>query len=304
MTQQTLFHPLDLDGAPIDASFSVEAIDGGFAILFASRGGTKGTPEARNIEYHVGLTILLRRLKSLDATMTDILLDSAAARRRPLTERRLSLPIKFSLPVALGGIEDPDVFRRVLSDAQKDVLVAPGRDAKHGNRMRSIRISFHLPARRAWMDLHEIARFLVGEDAVRPTSDPVELRKRASRLEEYGLVSKPKGNQSPAVVEGPGARRYNRLPSVAAYVLRRANGHCELCGQATFVTDHGEIYLEVHHVVQLAAGGPDTPENTVAVCPNCHRELHFGVDRQPRIDSLYEQVPELVRIVGTHDLAA
>ena len=29
-------------------------------------------------------------------------------------------------------------------------------------------------------------------------------------------------------------------------------------------------YLEVHHVIQWVDSGPDTPENCVAVCPNCH----------------------------------
>jgi 5-methylcytosine-specific restriction protein A len=29
----------------------------------------------------------------------------------------------------------------------------------------------------------------------------------------------------------------------------------------------------------LASGGPDTPENTAALCPNCHRSLHYGSDR-------------------------
>jgi len=36
-------------------------------------------------------------------------------------------------------------------------------------------------------------------------------------------------------------------------------------------------YLEVHHMIQLADGGEDTTENAVALCPNCHRQLHFGV---------------------------
>jgi len=36
-------------------------------------------------------------------------------------------------------------------------------------------------------------------------------------------------------------------------------------------------YLEVHHKIQLAEGGEDSIENAIAVCPNCHRELHFGI---------------------------
>lgn len=35
-------------------------------------------------------------------------------------------------------------------------------------------------------------------------------------------------------------------------------------------------YLEVHHIITLANGVDDTVENAIAVCPNCHRELHFA----------------------------
>lgn len=33
---------------------------------------------------------------------------------------------------------------------------------------------------------------------------------------------------------------------------------------------------EVHHKVPLSAGGDDTVENAIALCPNCHRKAHFG----------------------------
>lgn len=72
---------------------------------------------------------------------------------------------------------------------------------------------------------------------------------------------------------------YQRNPDVVAAVLERANGICERCGQAApFIraTD-GTPYLEVHHKIRLADDGEDTVENAVAICPNCHRELHFGI---------------------------
>lgn len=42
----------------------------------------------------------------------------------------------------------------------------------------------------------------------------------------------------------------------------------------------GQRYLEAHHIVALACDGPDTVENVVALCPNHHREAHFGVDAE------------------------
>lgn len=71
---------------------------------------------------------------------------------------------------------------------------------------------------------------------------------------------------------------YHRNADVVVEVLERANGICERCGAtAPFIrVSDGTPYLEVHHKKRLADGGDDTVENAIAVCPNCHRELHFG----------------------------
>ena len=62
---------------------------------------------------------------------------------------------------------------------------------------------------------------------------------------------------------------------VAEYAKRRANGRCELCEEsAPFHNKDGEPYLESHHIEWIAKGGSDTIDNTVALCPNCHRKMH------------------------------
>jgi len=72
---------------------------------------------------------------------------------------------------------------------------------------------------------------------------------------------------------------YSRNPDVVAAVLIRANGVCEKCNKpAPFIRANGNSpYLEVHHKHQLAKGGDDTVENAIALCPNCHRESHYGI---------------------------
>ena len=74
------------------------------------------------------------------------------------------------------------------------------------------------------------------------------------------------------------ATAFVRNPDVIAEVLSRANGICEECSaKAPLVkASNGSPYLEVHHRVWLADGGKDTTANAVALCPNCHRRLHFG----------------------------
>ena len=76
------------------------------------------------------------------------------------------------------------------------------------------------------------------------------------------------------------ATMYHRSPDVIAEVLLRSRGVCECCKRpAPFdrMSD-GTPYLEVHHKKRLADGGEDTVENAVALCPNCHRQSHYGAD--------------------------
>lgn len=69
-----------------------------------------------------------------------------------------------------------------------------------------------------------------------------------------------------------------RNPDVVAEVLDRAAGVCEGCKSPApfFRSSDGTPFLEVHHKVPLAAGGEDTVANAVALCPNCHRNEHYG----------------------------
>lgn len=71
---------------------------------------------------------------------------------------------------------------------------------------------------------------------------------------------------------------YKRNSDVVAEALIRAEGYCEMCKKiAPFKRKKDNSpYLEVHHIVPLAAGGEDSLENVIALCPNCHREKHFG----------------------------
>jgi hypothetical protein len=77
---------------------------------------------------------------------------------------------------------------------------------------------------------------------------------------------------------------YSRDPRVRDAVLRRADGRCEFCGQLGFVKPDGTRYLESHHVIALANDGEDRVTNVIALCPNDHREAHFG-ERRDEIEA-------------------
>ena len=73
---------------------------------------------------------------------------------------------------------------------------------------------------------------------------------------------------------------FDRDPQVVAYALLLAKGVCQGCGadkNSLFErASNGSVYLEVHHIDFLSDGGRDTLDNAVALCPTCHRLMHYG----------------------------
>ncbi|MBO4893792.1 MAG: HNH endonuclease [Clostridia bacterium] len=103
------------------------------------------------------------------------------------------------------------------------------------------------------------------ESVNKAISKPLEqLKKEAKKSSSHSTASTVRTNI------------YHRNPIIAAYVKKRANGYCQLCGlKAPFVDQYGEPYLECHHIDWLSNGGMDSPDNCVALCPNCHRKMHI-----------------------------
>jgi predicted HNH restriction endonuclease len=105
----------------------------------------------------------------------------------------------------------------------------------------------------------------------------------------------PQGSHDPKTVSST-ITQYQRDAAVKAWVLKQANGICESCSQsAPFSGSDGFPFLEVHHVRQLAEKGSDTTDNAVAVCPNCHRELHYGERAKNLVEMLYQKITRLRR---------
>lgn len=108
--------------------------------------------------------------------------------------------------------------------------------------------------------------------------------KQTPEIEESASLRKLRKQAEAEATENPAREdtekttsRYQRSPAIREYALERADGECELCGkEAPFVKSNGEPYLEVHHVNELGEGGADHPSLVAAVCPACHKEIHYG----------------------------
>lgn len=106
-----------------------------------------------------------------------------------------------------------------------------------------------------------------------------ELYKRASQPSSSGT-----GGETSRTI-------YPQSEVVRQYALHVADGVCQGCNeQAPFYTKNGAPYLEVHHLYRRSDGGPDHPDNVIAICPNCHRRAHHGQDGKKFNDSLIETV--------------
>lgn len=116
---------------------------------------------------------------------------------------------------------------------------------------------------------------ILAEDLEKELDEEVEKSKKLSSAERSERLSK--ANRLPLRTKVLSSG-FKRNPDVITEVLLRANGICERCHNlAPFLrAKDNSPFLEIHHKIFLSNGGEDTVDNAIAVCPNCHRELHYG----------------------------
>jgi 5-methylcytosine-specific restriction protein A len=108
------------------------------------------------------------------------------------------------------------------------------------------------------------------------TGDFVLTRGAIRFADQFSLAGPP---DSPTEMRSASGMVYVRDQAVRQFALNRAAGRCECCHVIGFTMDDGSAFLETHHVIPLSEGGPDSILNVVALCPNHHREAHYGSQR-------------------------
>lgn len=143
-------------------------------------------------------------------------------------------------------------------------------------------------------EIPERDKFIVND--FKPTPDDNKLQHSTKQLRKsINLIDKPFGQQKPKKTEIT-TTTYFRDPAVRAWVLENANGKCEACGSdAPFTLPDGYPFLEVHHMISMSLGGPDTIENAIALCPNCHRKCHLSKNKDLFNSEIYKRVSRLVK---------
>lgn len=127
-----------------------------------------------------------------------------------------------------------------------------------------------------------------GNSSLSSTSPKLDsLRERAKEASVQNI-------EEDTVTRTEKTQQYTRSQEVREYVLARADGVCEGCGEsAPFTSKTGEPYLHAHHVHELSDGGSDTPDTVIALCPNCHYRVHHGEDGDKYNQNLLEKVKSL-----------
>ena len=120
----------------------------------------------------------------------------------------------------------------------------------------------------------ELAVYLSSVNKIQENADEKENYLKSLSLEQLEKLAR-KHSKKRQERKVSSSVSYVRNVHVAEYAKARANGICQLCGrQAPFIDKNGYPYLESHHVQWLSKGGDDSVNNTVALCPNCHRRVH------------------------------
>jgi predicted HNH restriction endonuclease len=72
----------------------------------------------------------------------------------------------------------------------------------------------------------------------------------------------------------------DRGDSVSRALKQILGCQCQICGWKGFKKRDGAEFIEAHHLNQISERylGSLCTENIILVCPNCHREIHFGGD--------------------------
>ena len=105
-----------------------------------------------------------------------------------------------------------------------------------------------------------------------------EVRRLAGKSLAELMSAYAKAPRPPASRKSRSVPAYTRSPLVVAITLLRADWKCEIatCTSPRFEDKDGVPLVEVHHLRRLADGGPDEISNTVCVCANHHRALHYS----------------------------
>ena len=267
----------------LDSTYSIGTVSGVKGLILESWG-----PKDRNPEYAKALEVILSRLKDGGVPYINVYIVSKNLTRALPNLYDRAIIIDGSKEINLSNKEPRDL-RLAIGREVENLKENPTKFTKGGNRYKRILIHSPLISNQDWEAIASNSSQL---NIIASTADEEKLDNIVRELLKNKLT-KPVGSDQPKQ-SNIATIVYSRDPLVKAWVLQNANGTCEACSSpAPFEKSDGAPYLEVHHIHLLSEGGSDTVNNTIAVCPNCHRNLHFGKNKQDTTKKIVNKIDRL-----------
>lgn len=84
------------------------------------------------------------------------------------------------------------------------------------------------------------------------------------------------------------AESRNVTHSTRRTVLDRDDNRCQRCNIDVAAGDEEGVDFQLHHIIPVAAGGPDHPDNLLTLCNDCHNQAH------QQMKTIVEDHPDLL----------
>lgn len=265
-------------GQLLKAKFSVAGQGPDFTITMECGDGRRHT------EYAKALELILHRLASLDAELISARLATAVALQRAETEKLDTVvrPVGFVLPRKIDSTEVSEL-RKALGNAGAAIGRPPNTSGNTTKRIAlHVRLEFNTPR-----DAAELQDLLAGGLA-HVVGELDELNRQ-----DVIILAAP---VDPQPLERVRQKYASATPEVKARLshhierggvgdaVKRACGYrCQICeglgiDRLGFTRRSGGNYAEAHHVLPVSelTLGSLGPSNVICVCPNHHRQIHYG----------------------------
>jgi len=279
---------IDNYGNELNAQFNIDVIDNELGLILESRGGSK-----RNSDYSAALEILLERLQeaSIRKIRLKVVSRELLKKMKNASDRTIKIGDKSDLV-----LEDKDIneLRKQIGTAISKLKV--NKATAGGNSTKRIQLVSGSINKNEWKQIALGKRIREKNFTLQNTFSFQEFENEVNQLLQKQINEIPEGNLIPKRMQNTSLEVFERDSKVKAWVLKNASGKCECCRtDSPFITFNGTPYLEVHHLKTLANGGSDRISNTIALCPNCHREFHYGINREKILNRMYGEIKRLIR---------
>ena len=276
------------NGKELNANFRIVTIDSQLGLTLESRSGSD-----RNRNYNEALELILTRLVKLGINRITIKVVSVNLLNHFVNPSDRTIKLNDTSQINLQG-KDIKKLRQQIGSAISKLKI--DQTKKGGNPTKRIQLVSEYLKETEWKNIALGNLNRIEPNNYTNSFDPLKFEEEVAEYLKTPMKQVPTGNLKPRRKINATHMIYERDSKVKAWVLQNANGKCECCEQkGPFIALNGMPYLEVHHLKTLASGGSDTTQNTVALCPNCHKEFHYGINKEKILDKIYKNKKRLKR---------